>query len=476
MSRKTRRKRPRSAVAVLPAEPAEHPAVLAVPVETSPPRPASRPPLAVAIGLPVLIAVLYLDLSDLLMRKASVPSLLQALILVLALAVWIRRRQLRPDTAALQPVILALCVYGLVVFSTSVWAPDARLVDERVSEIVKAILIAVLAASLLTTRGAFQRAVTALIAAATLVAATSVVQIATGRFHDAFGGLVSPQAGTMFEHRIGLRAAGPPNSDPNFYARILLLVIPLAIAYALAERRAGRRIAYAVAAALITAGTLVTYSRGAMLALGGMALLLWIGLRVRAKYVALAAAGAIVLALAPANITQRFLTIETLRPDYAETQVDYDSSVEKRKLLLASGLAMFDAHPLAGVGAGHYGRSYPRFANEIGSSWIDYHRPGTREHPHGFYFELASETGVLGLLSFGAVVAAALLSLARSRRIFIARSDRELVLVTTTVSVAIASYLVASVFLHETHLRYLALFLGFTIALARMARGEVAET
>jgi O-antigen ligase len=478
MSRKSRRPRKRSAAAAPPVETAPPQASVAAPrFETRVPPPDSRPALAVAFGLPLLIAVLYLDVSDLLMRRASLPSLLQILIVVLSLAVVIWRRALRPATAALQPVVLFLCVYALVVFSTSVWAADARLVDERVAEIIKAILIAVLAASLTPSRSALQRAMTALIAAATLLAATSVVQIATGRFLDAFGGLVSPQAGTMYEHRMGLRAAGPPNSDPNFYARILLIVIPLAIAYALVERRLGRRLAYAAAAAVIVAGTLVTYSRGAMLAMGVMALLVFITLRVRARLMALAAvAAAIVLVLLPADITQRFLTIETLMPGYAETQVDYDSSVEKRKLLVASAVAMFEAHPLAGVGAGHYGRSYPRFANEIGSAWIDYHPAGTREHPHGLYFELASETGVLGLLSFGAVIAAALLSLERSRRTFTARSDRELALVTTTVSIAIASYLVASVFLHETHLRYLAVYLGFAIALARMARGEVTAT
>jgi len=214
-----------------------------------------------------------------------------------------------------------------------------------------------------------------------------------------------------------------------------------------------------------------------MLAMGAMAVLLLIGLRVRAKHVALlAAAGVVTLFLLPSNITQRFLTIETLMPNYTIEAGDYDSSVEKRKLLVASGLAMFDAHPFAGVGAGHFGHAYTRYADAIGSSWVDYHPPGTEEYPHGLYFEIASETGLLGLLSFGAVIAAALLSLHRSRRMFRMQGNRDMAVLALTVSVAIASYLVASVFLHETHLRYLALYFGFAIALARIARGEVFET
>jgi O-antigen ligase len=429
--------------------------------------------LAMSAGLPLLIVVMYTDVSDLLMRKAPVPSPFQMLIVLLTIAVVIWHRELRPHAAALQPVVLAMVIYALVVFSTSIWAEDAGMADDALSEIVKAILLAILAATLAAGRGSLRRAMTALIIAATALAATSVVQIATGRFLDAFGGLVTPQEGTIAAHVVGPRAAGPPNSDPNFYARILLIVIPLAVAYAVVERTRARRLAYAAAAMIIAAGTLVTYSRGAMLGMLAMTALLLLGLRVRARHIALAAAaGLVVLVLLPSNITRRFLTIETLMPGYTTTFADYDSSVEKRKLLVASSLAMFDAHPIAGVGAGNYSRWFTRFANDIGSPWVDYHPAGTHEHPHGLYFEIAAETGLLGLLSFGAAAVAALVSLHRSRRAFNARDDRELAVVAMTVSAAIAGYLVTSLFLHETHLRYLALLFGFAMALARMARGE----
>jgi O-antigen ligase len=160
-------------------------------------------------------------------------------------------------------------------------------------------------------------------------------------------------------------------------------------------------------------------------------------------------------------------------PDYETTANDYDSSVEKRKVLVASGLAMFDAHPFLGVGAGHYGRYYTKFANQVGSTWIDYHPPGSTEYPHGLYFELASETGLLGLSTFAATIVAALLSLRRSRAEAIARGNPEVAMMALMLLAAIGGYLVASVFLHETHLRYLALYFGFAIALSRLVRREV---
>lgn len=429
-----------------------------------------EPTLGLTFGLPLLIVLMYTDISDALMRRAPVPSLLQPVILLLAVAVFRARRTLRPAAAAIHPLVIALAFYALVVFATSIWARDVRLVDENVSEIVKALFICVLTASLAARWASLQRAFAALIACAAILAATSVIQITTGRLMNAFLGLVNPQSGTIYAHIAMPRAAGPPNSDPNFYARILLIVIPLAVGLAIVHRSLPRRIVYAVAAAIITAGTLVTYSRAAMLTLGVMALLLLVGLRVRPRNIALAGlAGLGFLLVLPETMSRRFLTIETLMPDYDTTFV-YDSSVEKRKLLVRSGIAMFEENPIAGVGGGNYQSHYTRFANQIGSAWIDYHPPGSAEHPHGLYFEIAAETGLIGLIAFGAVVAAALLSLERSRRLLLARGHRDRAILAMSVSVAIASYLIASVFLHETHLRYPALLFGFAIAVARLSR------
>jgi O-antigen ligase len=426
--------------------------------------------IGIAYGLPLLIMVMYTDISDVLMRKAPVPSLLQPLIVLLAVAVFRARRVLRPATAAFHPLVAAFVCYALVVFSTSIWARDVRLVDATFGEVLKALFICILTATLAASWSSLKRAFAALIATAAVLAGTSVVQITTGRFMDAFLGLVTPQSGTIYERIAMPRAAGPPNSDPNFYARILLIVIPLAVGLALTEKSLKRRVVFAIGAAVITAGTLVTYSRGAMLAVAVMAVLLLLGLRVRPRNIALAGVGGLVLLLLmPSAISRRFLTIETLMPDY-DTTFTYDSSVEKRKLLVRSGIAMFEANPFAGIGAGNYPRMYVRYANEIGSSWMDYHAAGTDEHPHGLYFEIAAETGLLGLTAFAAIVIVTLLSLERSRRLLLARGRADLSIIAMTVSIAIVSYLVASVFLHETHLRYPALYFGFAMAVARLSK------
>lgn len=420
-------------------------------------------------GLALLTVVTYADISDLIMRKAAVPSMLQALIVVLLLVVIGLWRTARPIRVVTQPVVAAFAVYALVVFATSIWARDAALVDRRVAELARALLICVLAASLAISWSVLRSAMTALVVTASVLSAVSVVQITTGRLFGAFGGLITPQTGTLYEHLAVPRASGPPNSDPNFYARILLLAIPLAVGLALVARTRAIRLACAAGAAIITAATLLTYSRGAMVALAAAALMLLAGLHVRPSRIAAAVVAAAVLLLVPSGVARR---IRTILPAVSPTQ-EHDGAIEKRKLLARAGLAMLEAHPLTGVGAGHFGRFYSSFANDIGSSEIDYHVPGTMENPHGLYLEIGAETGVTGLAAFAAVLVAVLSSLHRSRREATARGDRDLETIALMVTVAISGYLVASVFLHETHFRYLALFIGFAIAVSRLVRGEV---
>lgn len=432
--------------------------------------PARLAALPFAIGLPLLVIVLYTDLSDVMMENFPVPSLLQPLILLLAFVVWKYRHALRPSAAAMHPIVIAMFVYALVIFSSSIWAAETYLTDKRFSEAVKALCVIVLAASLAASWNALRRAVIALIGSAALLSSLSVLQIATGRFAGAFGGLVELKYGTIYGDVSLPRAAGPPVSDPNFYARILLMTIPLSVAMAFIEKRPRRRLAYAGAAAITTAATLVTYSRGAMLTLAVMAVLIALVLKVRLRHIALAGvAGLIVLMMLPESITKRLGTIEALLPG-KNVGATYDSSLAQRELLTMSGVKMFETHPILGVGAGHYLWYFPKYANEVGSSWIDYVEPGLDRYPHSLYVEIACETGLLGLIAFFSAVIAAFLTIYSARRQLKENGDRHHAMLAAALAVAIAGYLVASVFLHETHLRYLGLYFGFAIATGRLAR------
>ncbi|HEY2091396.1 MAG TPA: O-antigen ligase family protein [Thermoanaerobaculia bacterium] len=425
--------------------------------------PTILPRSALKFGFPVLIAVAYTNISDVLLRQFGIPSLLQATVGVVAIVVFLARDELHPLEVALHPLTLLMAVYCAILFVSSAWADNLSWADFRISEAVKGLVIMILGASLMSTWPRVRAALATLAIVAAMLATVSVIQIATHSARD-FGGLLQVQSGNIYADVSQPRAAGPV-SDPNFYGQILLMALPVAAALAVTSPR--KRVAFICAAVAIFAGVLVTYSRGAMLSVLAMLLLVPFFVPIRRGLVLKAALAAIVLmAVTPSTVVRRFDTVTDVvsKESGGQAEDTRDASVDKRKLLAAVGLRMFEDAPLAGVGAGNFGKHYAQYAYEIGSSAPQYDDPGDRQFPHSLYIELASENGLLGLACFAAAMVAAFVSLAPSR---------EKSFVTASIAIALAGYLVSSLFLHSAYQRYLWLLLAFVPAIERLRRKEV---
>ena len=440
-------------------------------------RPAEEPPARtlagpLAIGLPLLIVIIYTNLSDVAMRAVGTPSLLQPLIVLLGFAVWKLRHVARPVDVATQPLAIFLAGYCFVLFLSSNWASDLYAADENIVESVKSLAIFVIAASLAASWRSLRAAVIALAFAAAFLAGLTVVQKVTGTMFEFFG-LATFDRGNIYGNVSEPRAAGPVG-DPNFYAQLLLIVVPLAALLAFTERRKFLRLVYAGVTLTIIAGVLLTYSRGAMLALGTMGLAAAIAMKIKVRHLAAAGvAGLLLLAVLPGNVTKRFATIEELLPGREGQAAEPDAAIEKRKLLLATAWSMFDEHLLFGVGTGNFGRHHDEYVNRIGSSSPQYETPGQRELPHTLYLEIASETGLVGLILFGAAIAAAAISLARSRRRLLARGDEHHATIAVTLGLALFGYLFTSLFLHGAYQRNLWILFALVAATAKLSAAQI---
>src|SRR5687768_651849 len=99
--------------------------------------PFGRPAVAAlpfTLGLPLLVVVIYTDLSNALMSHYAMPSLLQPLIALLAFAVWWYRDRFRPSESALHPVVFLLGIYCVVLLAGTIWAVELELADARLAE------------------------------------------------------------------------------------------------------------------------------------------------------------------------------------------------------------------------------------------------------------------------------------------------------------------------------------------------------
>jgi putative inorganic carbon (HCO3(-)) transporter len=430
------------------------------------------------LGLGLLAAFVYLNLSQILVREHGLPSLLQLLAIPIALAAARgegAERFRRLPRLALAGLLAAYC--GVLLLSTlAAW--DRNLADDRLFESIKSwaifALVAVLAA---TPRRLFQGAWTIVLAGA-LLGGLGIFQVVTGDFSRQFWGFARVKDahiwGDVFEKRI----AGPLG-DPNFFAQILLILVPVGLTLAAESRDLRARALALGATGLILGGAVLTYSRGGALALGFVLLLMLVSFRIRPRRVGLGLlAVVLVLLLMPPEFLRRLGTISEVLPGGEEEVLDPDSSFQERKLYALTAWAMFLDYPLLGVGAGNYTVHFDRYADEVGFSARDYEQPGEVHYPHNLYLEIAAETGLVGLAVFAAAVAAAFVSLRRARSVLKRRGEIPSADLARAFEIALAGYLVSSVFLHGHFQRYLWLLFGFAAALRLMAgdgKGERGE-
>jgi O-antigen ligase len=229
------------------------------------------------------------------------------------------------------------------------------------------------------------------------------------------------------------RAIGPLG-EPNFFALSLAALVPLAVYLAAAGPR---RLGMATLPVLF-GGIFATGSRAA-----------------------LAAALCVVVAhvLLSRERRQRFglvLLIAgaiALLPLFAgQAAGSADRTVGGRVTENRVAVAMFEDHPVAGVGEGRYPLLYRDYARHIGND------PRVGREPHSLPLQIAAEQGIAGLLGWVAA-AAVILARGRARVLWRLPVGRALLL-------ALAAYMLGSLTLHGSGLRHLFLLAGLALACA----------
>ncbi len=201
--------------------------------------------------------------------------------------------------------------------------------------------------------------------------------------------------------------------QPNPYAGYLGYLTPVATGLALAaggrwwaNRRPSDLViaaACAIVAAALGAGILMSWSRGAWIALiASMATVVALLSR-RTAALALGAVLLLVLATAmlgvnwlPGSVVARIsdLVGTSTSFDLAQTAItDANFSILERLAHWQAGIQMFADHPWLGIGIGNFGVAYAAYALP---HWYD-----PLGHAHNIFINILAETGVLGLGTFG---------------------------------------------------------------------------
>ncbi|PYV13173.1 MAG: hypothetical protein DMG07_15295, partial [Acidobacteria bacterium] len=186
--------------------------------------------------------------------------------------------------------------------------------------------------------------------------------------------------------------------NPNELAYGLVILIPLAISAASAQRFAVRVLSWGMTAVYLAA-IFVSYSRGGFLGL--LVVLALIGWRSRSLWFRL---------LMLVGLAAAFVYVSaywTRSSDFSN--LNQDLSVQQRIATIHAGIEMFCDRPLLGVGPGCFVVAWPLYAPK------DLYTRGWLVN-HNTFFQVLSETGLAGTIPFVLLIGAALFHARRIAR------------------------------------------------------------
>ena len=430
--------------------------------------------LAVAAGC----FLLYSNLLVALARRTPLPTAVAVLVPGLLMFAVLHRVMVCRERIVVDRTLLMMLGFLAVLLISAFAARGLEQAVTRISVfVVEGLLIYFLTRNAIGSMSELRWAAVGVVAAAALVSALALVQAGTGNYEQDFLGLAernlervdeAGRSGTGAQLRLEDRAYGPVG-EPNRFAQILMMALPVALVVAQTARsRMGALMGYGSVLAVL-GGVLVTYSRGAFLTLAALVVLM-VPMRLLSarKLVALIAAGVILAPIVAPTYTQRMLSIGGVAEIFGSSAAEADGATEGRVTEMLAALAAYTDHPVLGVGPGQYMPYYSVYYQSLPD--ISIREIAEPRRAHSLYLELGAESGTLGLVAFLAIPLLLLRDL-RALRITLAKRRPDLARVAASFSLVLLAYLGTGVFLHLAFERYYWFMVGMTAAAAGVLHG-----
>lgn len=414
----------------------------------------ARPMIAVC----AFIALTLINAPGILVNEHGLPSI--GTLFVPGLIGLLLLRTLMGDTLSRAMGILAIpaLVYFTLTALRVPWTADTELAFAQVSELGKNLVIMLVLVGFITTPERLRLAVRTAALSIGGLAALSVFQYLTGRFDSNFYGFANASIQHISGNLHGWRLSGPL-PDPNFYAQLLVMALPLSLGLALTDRNRTLRSLTALSTILIVAAILLTYSRGALVSLVLLALAYVTLYSRRSILLAALIFSALAIIMLPSDISERVYSgLQTGRLLFGQGDISGDPAVIQRISVMRAAMLIFIDHPFLGIGPGQFSIAYPSYAL---AHDLDIGAPPA---PHSLYLEIAAEQGLTGLVLFAVLIGAAFkLGLSPARTFKVVRPSWQISLA-QALAFAILAYLVTAIFLHDAFPRLVWTFMSLLFA------------
>lgn len=424
------------------------------------------------------VAILYSNAAVVLVRFHSVPFFVAAVVPLLLVVPLARDVVVRRLPIVAPPVLGWVVVLLFVHIVSALLSTDvSRSWDAVVVFLVEGFGLYFLLINVIRTPGMLRATTWVLVVAGGLVSLLSVHQALTSNYgSDYFGfaqattAAVRTGVSTLTGDVVQPRLAGSIG-ETNRFAQVMLMLVPLGIFRFIDEKSTALRILAGLCTISITLGVVLTFSRGAAVALGVLVLAL-VALRlIRARHIALIVLALAVLLIAFPTYSNRVASlaeIGSLGAGGGTSGVD-NSLLSRATETLAAALVMVD-HPVFGVGPDMFPIFYEPYAEVVG---ILVKNDAARE-AHNLYLGVGAELGIVGLAVFLIIAFLTLRMLLRARRLSMVRRP-DLERLTTPYLLALLTYYFTGIFLHLSFARFYWLMLAVSGAAALITIREVSR-
>lgn len=346
--------------------------------------------------------------------------------------------------------------------------------DSWVTFVTEGLILYFLVINVVRSPLVLKQVVWVLLAAGAFIGTISIYQQVTNTFHNDYWGFAQVDTGfgtgveTIEGEVVQPRLAGPLG-EKNYYAQVMLMLVPLGLFQFLGEKSGLCKLLAIVFTGVILFGALLTFSRG-----GAIGFIILVVVMIFMRYIKPQHALVFLLCLAllismTPQLRTRLSSLQALTSLLNEDSAGVagtDRSIQGRLgEMVAAGLVFAD-HPIAGVGPGMFKYYYQEYAEIAG---LRLHT-GTRE-AHNLFLDIGAESGIIGLSCFLGLLFITLGNLHRTRNYFLVRRP-ELAMMATGLLLAIISYLASGLFLTMAYTRYFWLMMALADVAGRLVKAN----
>jgi putative inorganic carbon (hco3(-)) transporter len=421
-------------------------------------------------GLLILVFLAYTRFSDVLVHNYDAPSVAKLFIPLLLVAIMIRWVFDRQTPQGWQKPALLLFAYGMISFTSLLYASDPVRVWDALLTFAKDSVIVVVIVILLQTIKTWRRVIWTLLVAGIFLGTLSVFQYATDSFNNNYAGFAEANIQNISGETNDYRSAGPIG-DPNYYAQVIGIIIPLALDRFQREKRFIFKGLAAWAFFVAMASVALTYSRGGFLAMLISLAVYFFIYPPKIIYIPVAIVGVLGLAmLAPPQYFDRIFSLSEFFNTKTGGTVVEDVAFQGRASENLAAVEMVKANPLFGVGLSNFSLMFNQYSKQSGLA-----RHATERAAHNLYLEVVAEMGLIGFLLFSYILYTSIKTVFRAWKFFVRIRAADYAGMTAGFGAALIGYLFAAFFIHNAFPRYFYLMIGLALSFDMILRNYLAS-